>query len=60
MATKKREKRAKRKVPPDAPTVERDTHPEIPKAPLAEDGNGTKTTPGRHRGGRGFRDDCAF
>ena len=57
MAAKKPKKG---KEPRNAPEVTRDTKPEIPKAPPAEDGNGTKTTPGRHKAGRGFRDDSAF
>lgn len=58
MAAKKQKPAKKGGKARDAPPVT----PEhaVPEAPLAEEGDGTKTTPGRHRGGKGFAKGFAF
>lgn len=52
MATKKRKDPKKVEEKANAPPLTKAR--QLPEAPVAPDGDGTKATPGVHRGGRGF------
>ena len=52
MAAKKPKKPEKGRESRDEPAVTPERA--IPEAPLAEEGDSKKATPGRHRGGKGF------
>jgi len=58
MAAKKAKKRSVEA--PDAKQVTPETPEKTRESRVAEEGNGSKTTPGLHKAGKGFRKDCAF